>query len=362
MLNGEILRMKIENISINNIKPYPNNTKKHPADQVKSIANSIREFGFRQPLVIDKDNTLIIGHGRLLAAKRLNLESVPCVRADDLNEQQIMALRIADNSTNESEWSLDKLKIELDEIFDFDMSDFGLDFDFTIGDSEGDAENDEDVDDEPEDFRDPSCQHNVFENQDRAQFDGVGYYGIPEMLPTNITGDQLLRFMDHKEIDDHENYIAHFYYDDYKFIEAWRNPDKYIDSLKRFKAVVSPDFSLYTDFPRVLQILSCYRRQWVGRYWQERGIEVIPDVVWGDEESFSFCFDGIPKGGTVAVSSVGVKSDGEWNNKENDLFLAGYNEMMKRLEPETVIYYGQKIEGVSGNVIFVPPYYRQKFG
>ena len=119
--------LKIEYIPVGSLKPYDKNAKKHPAEQVEHIANSIREFGFRQPLVIDKDNILVIGHGRLLAAKKLGLDSVPCVRADDLTDAQIKALRLADNKTNESEWDFDLLDGELDDIFDIDMEQFGFD-------------------------------------------------------------------------------------------------------------------------------------------------------------------------------------------------------------------------------------------
>ena len=122
-----VVVLKTEDISIKDIKPYKQNAKKHPADQVEHIANSIREFGFRQPLVIDKDNVLVIGHGRLLAAKKLGITEVPCVRADDLTEEQIKALRLADNKTNESEWDFDLLGGELDDILDIDMSQFGFD-------------------------------------------------------------------------------------------------------------------------------------------------------------------------------------------------------------------------------------------
>lgn len=110
------------------LTPYEKNAKLHPPEQVERIANSIREFGFRQPLVIDKDGVLVIGHGRLLAAKRLGLEKVPCVRADDLTEEQIKALRLADNKTNESEWDFSLLESELNELkLDFNMADFGFD-------------------------------------------------------------------------------------------------------------------------------------------------------------------------------------------------------------------------------------------
>lgn len=122
--------LKIEYLPVGSLKPYKKNAKKHPAEQIEHIANSIREFGFRQPLVIDKDNVLVIGHGRLLAAKKLGLDTVPCVRAGDLTEVQIKALRLADNKTNESEWDFDILGGELDDIFDIDMSEFGFELDF----------------------------------------------------------------------------------------------------------------------------------------------------------------------------------------------------------------------------------------
>ena len=85
------------------ITPYAKNAKKHPKEQVEHIANSIKEFGFQQPLVVDKNNVLVIGHGRLLAAKKLKMQTVPVVCAEDLTDEQIAALRLADNKTNESE-------------------------------------------------------------------------------------------------------------------------------------------------------------------------------------------------------------------------------------------------------------------
>ena len=128
--------MNIQQISINDLKPYPQNAKKHPAEQVEHIANSIREFGFQQPIVVDKDNVVVIGHGRLLAAKKLNMDSVPCVCADDLTDEQIKALRLADNKTNESEWDFDLLDMELSDI-EIDMEQFGFDIDDISADDFG---------------------------------------------------------------------------------------------------------------------------------------------------------------------------------------------------------------------------------
>lgn len=119
--------MNIEYVPLTDIKPYEKNAKKHPEKQVEYIANSIKEFGWKQPLVVDENGEIIIGHGRYFAAKKLKLDAVPCIYARDLSEQQIKALRLADNKTNESEWDLGLLDIELGDIFDLDMSDFGFD-------------------------------------------------------------------------------------------------------------------------------------------------------------------------------------------------------------------------------------------
>ena len=346
--------MEVRMLGTATIKPYEKNAKKHPAEQVARIARSLEEFGWQQPLVVDRNNVLVIGHGRLQAAKKLGMKEVPVVRADSLTDEQIKALRLADNRTAESDWDIALMNEELGEILDIDMGDFG--FDLNLGGDDGEDDFDGIIDP-----RAPAAQHNVFENQDRMQFPCTSFYGMPEIQPTQTVGDKLLRFMDWKECDNPGEYIAHFFYDDYKFINAWREPDKYIDRLRQFKAVISPDFSVYTDFPRALQILACYRRQWCGAFWQSLGIDVIPDVRWGDRDSYDYCFDGIPKGGTVAISALGIANDRDWNEKDDDLWMSGYEEMLKRLEPTTIIYYGTVIGELAGNVIRVPSYYEAKF-
>ena len=104
--------LKIELVEIGNIKPYKNNAKKHPAEQVANIAKSIDTLGFRQPIVADKNGVIIIGHGRYLAAKQLGLNKVPCHYAVDLTDEQVKKLRLLDNKLNESEWDLDLLKLD----------------------------------------------------------------------------------------------------------------------------------------------------------------------------------------------------------------------------------------------------------
>ena len=125
--------MDVRNISVKDLIPYDRNTKKHDKTQINNVAESIKQYGFVQPIVIDKDNVVVIGHCRLLAAKQLKMKEVPCVCVEDLTEEQVKALRIVDNKSNESEWDFDILPDELAEL-DFD----GFDFDFCI---EGEEEN-----------------------------------------------------------------------------------------------------------------------------------------------------------------------------------------------------------------------------
>ncbi len=103
-----------EQIAVSDLLPYSKNAKTHDAKQIKNIAKSIEQYGFTQPLVIDADNTVIIGHGRLAAAKLLGLEEVPCIRRDDLTEKEVRELRILDNKLNESPWDTELLTADLD--------------------------------------------------------------------------------------------------------------------------------------------------------------------------------------------------------------------------------------------------------
>jgi site-specific DNA-methyltransferase (adenine-specific) len=121
--------MKITNVNIIHIKPYAQNTKKHPETQIKNIAESIKQFGFIQPIVLDNNNEIIIGHGRYFASQLLGYEEIPCVFVENLSEEQVRKLRILDNKLNESEWDDDLLRLELEDLDfgDFDV-DFGLDF------------------------------------------------------------------------------------------------------------------------------------------------------------------------------------------------------------------------------------------
>lgn len=118
--------MNVVDINVNDLKEYENNPRKNDA-AVDYVAASIKEFGFKNPIIIDKNNVIAAGHTRLKAAQRLGMDTVPCIRANDLTDEQIKAFRIADNKTAEyAEWDMELLDIELDSIIDIDMGEFGF--------------------------------------------------------------------------------------------------------------------------------------------------------------------------------------------------------------------------------------------
>lgn len=121
-------QIEIKYKSIKELKPYKKNAKKHPKEQIERIANSIKEFGFTQPVIIDKDNYVVAGHGRILGAKKAGIKNIPTVCLEDLTEEQIKAYRLVDNKTNESAWDEVLLSQELEELQEsITMSLFGFD-------------------------------------------------------------------------------------------------------------------------------------------------------------------------------------------------------------------------------------------
>ena len=121
--------MDIENTDISELKPYEHNPKTHPTSQIDQIVRSIDEFGFLVPILIDADKNIIAGHGRLLAAEKMGLGTVPTISVEHLSESQIRAYRIADNKLTESAWDITELQIEIEDLrlddFDIDLTGFG---------------------------------------------------------------------------------------------------------------------------------------------------------------------------------------------------------------------------------------------
>lgn len=142
---------------------------------------------------------------------------------------------------------------------------------------------------------------------------------------------------------------VHFYLDDYQFERVWNQPERYAEMLRKFDFVFTPDFSLYMDMPKPLQIYNVYRNRLLGAYWQEQGINVIPTLSWSDEDSFRFAFSGIEPGGIVSVSTVGIYR----NNEAREIWLKGMAKMIKIVRPKTILIYGKPIEFEHGDVRIV---------
>jgi len=186
-----------------------------------------------------------------------------------------------------------------------------------------------------------------YENIQKKRFKGVGIYEIPKIQPQEYDYCEWIGFNYAGRTKNREAKGIHFFLDDYQFIRLWNNIDAYLAMLKQFKYIMSPDFSLYTDFPRSLQIYNQYRKHWLAAYMQMHGLRVIPTICWSVKDSFEWCFDGEPVHGTVAVSSIGT----QMNQEKGKLFLDGYNEMLSRLQPEKILFYGRVPEECRGNIV-----------
>ena len=125
--------------------------------------------------------------------------------------------------------------------------------------------------------------------------------------------------------------------------------------------MIAPDFSLYLEYPEPLKIWNTYRNRWLTVFWQYQGLTVIPCLSWSDRRSFNYCFDGIPKGSVIAITSMKIKK----SNDSAALFIAGVEEAIHRLEPRTILVYGEKFKSkltAIAPIFKFYPHYRSKNG
>lgn len=194
------------------------------------------------------------------------------------------------------------------------------------------------------------------ENMNIAKFKTEGKYDVPILNSFRYEPSEFVGFNYAKSVKNKSDKSLHFFIDDYQFERLWREPIKYIELLSQFHSIMTPDFSLYTDYPKSLQIYNHYRKHWLGAFWQSLGFKVIPTLAWSDEESFDWCFDGVPKGATVAISSVGTQK----NKETKKLFKIGWDAMIEKIQPETVIFHGIVPEDCKANIIRIKSF-QEKF-
>lgn len=138
---------------------------------------------------------------------------------------------------------------------------------------------------------------------------------------------------------------VHFYIDDYRFEKLWSNPKQYLNFLKQFGGVITPDYSLYSELPLAVQIWNAYRNRVLAYWLQINGVNIVPNISWGDEWTYDFAFEGLVQGGTVAVSTNGCIQD----KLERHYFKQGLDEMVRVLKPETIINYSSTPDEIFGD-------------
>lgn len=186
-------------------------------------------------------------------------------------------------------------------------------------------------------------------------FELIGQYGIPLIYKQDIELSPNTNSFNNRNA---KCVAIHFFIDDYQFDRLWNHPERYVEMFKKYDYICSPDYSLYLDFPKALQIYNTYKKQFLGAYYQSFGIKVVPTVSWSDEESYSWCFDGIEKNSIVACSSVGCMK----NKEAMELFVKGFKKMIEVIDPTQILMVGKlpkELSKYSDICVFVKPFQQE---
>jgi hypothetical protein len=167
-----------------------------------------------------------------------------------------------------------------------------------------------------------------------ARYDGK--LEIPVIEAESALPNRLISFSKALNTEDYDQWV-HFYEDDGKFERIWNKPYKYLPKLKKFKGVITPDFSIYRDMPLVMQEWNTYRGKAIGHFLQNYGIAVLPNVRAGDERTYDFCCNGVVPGETICIGSHGCVKIKE----ERSFFKRGLAAIVDRLNPTCIVVYGK---------------------
>ena len=168
---------------------------------------------------------------------------------------------------------------------------------------------------------------------ENAVYDGI--LEIPVLKGGIYHPDGVIEFS--KALSSQEyDYWVHFYEDDSSFERIWKNPKKYLPILKRYAGVIAPDFSLYRDMPLVMQLWNIYRNHAIGSWLQENGVNVIPNVRFGDERTYDACCLGVPHNSTIAIGTHGCVK----NRIDREYLSAGIDHVISTLKPRVLVIYG----------------------
>ena len=361
-MTKEFLRMKLADLV-----PYENNPRNNE-EAVDATIASMQQCGNIDPIEVDENNVILSGHTRRLALMKMGYEESDVVRVSGLTDLQKKKYRILANKTNEfAGWDFGKLEEELDGL-DFEGFDFGFDLDL-----DGILEDEKEIEEDEIPLKaETRCKlGDLWQLGEHRINKAGGYYGderertnrkynLDILDPDNLTNDfwqmpiienngyipnDLIGF-NYAKTSKNKNAGIHFYIDDYQFERIWNYPEKYIDVLKEYSCILTPDFSLYMDMPMAMKIWNVYRSRQIGAYYQSMGFNVIPTISWAEPATFEFCFKGIPKGSIVSISTIGVKRDKD----ALKIWCDGVTEMIKQIEPSAILIYGGALEYDYGNI------------
>ena len=349
-------------IDINLIKEHPDNPRIANDKAMKLLKKSLKEFGTVEPLLVTQDYVLLSGHARLRVMKEQNVKEVVvnvALKPLSIKQQQKLLLYLNQNSLKDSSNFFDYDKLANDWDLDFLKDDVGLtDWDLGLGVSDkeeidltADLTEDKDFDDNIIDVKDVKS---VFFAHNNCKFE-IPYLQENMLLDCNID-DMCAK--KNQEIDSaltylimynsfsadikFENNVVGFFLHDKVFEGIYNQPYEVLSKLLRYnlKGILAPNFSLWSNEPYALQIHNWYKTQWCSRYAQEMGIKVMPTLNWSDENSYDFCFSGIPKYAKKVICQSRNLSD-ELAQKR---FLKGLIESHSRLEFGHIYIYGGYIK------------------
>lgn len=184
----------------------------------------------------------------------------------------------------------------------------------------------------------------------RNSYEGQGRWNIPLVHRQEIdtSAISLIACSDTRSKDNDLNRSSgvHFFVDDYRFEGIYTHPGRTLEKYRQYAFLLTPDFSTYADMDLWRQLENVAKNRWVGAYWQDNGLTVIPTISWSTPRSFDFCFDGVEQNAIVAVSTLGCK-------KSKLQFMRGYDAMLDKLNPETIICFGDPFAEMKGNIVKV---------
>lgn len=298
----------------------PRQIKKSKFAELRKSLTDLPEMTEVREIVIDENNKVLAGHQRIRAMLANGQKTATVKRLIDWTDEAKRQFMVKDN-THAGEWDSDIIANQWDIQ---ELNDWGA--------------------------KVPEVKERLYYGDEREKTfnqyhlheidynELAGKWGMPIIKKCDYVPDSMISFNYVLSATEHKGAV-HFFIDDYQFERLWNSPKKYMSKLALYDACLTPDFSLYLEMPLAMQIWNVYRSRMVGKIMADYGIRVIPTLQWAESNSFDFCFDGIEPGGTVAVSTIGVKRD----DSASKIWYEGMAEAEKRLKPSHVLVYGGDI-------------------